>query len=719
MLIGIPQTIKTYWINKFFICLISTLYTFFSLTKAQPCNSNFTVSPSVVCVGENTLLQGSPQIGLVVFTWDCDDCFQGNLPNTIGPHSASWTTPGTKTIKLQTHLPPGSIPLPGSGACPTTGHSLFYDVHVSGCSGPLTPAQAAGIQINIKGDYDVPLWAYDMQFYLVAPNNTTIRLYGGYTSSNCPTFDVTFSSNGIPLPDVVGNDAPCSGNFLPQGGDRHNCDDVDLPAATYPIPGNTFQSVFTGVNPNGTWKLFASDRIIGGIFTLNCFTLTIPGCGTFNGDVCGCTSPVTTQVVIVNPKPSSDFAATPSAVCINSSVNLNYLGIPISGASYNWNCNGCSPSIGNTFNPPSISWSSTGTYSVTLSVQGPPPSNCQSPSTVKIVTVNDPPQPNFLITNTTVCEGQTTSLEITSPSFATGDIFTWNCSGCLPIIPPNSSGPHVVSWAAAGTKTITLHYQRLGCPVVSISKTVTVNPTPASSFSIPANACSATDVSLIYTGGSTNIIAWTWNCDDCSSPPLGIGPHTISWTTNTPLTKTVSLQVVNSHNCVSPITTTIVTVNPLPDPPLANNLQVCGSGVFIFTITPGSVPGNVYRLYTLPTGGNFLTSTNATNTPITLQTPNLTTSTTQKINEFYLEAFNSQTNCKSATRTFVTVTQNPLPSAPSGEIMARCSGGMVTVTAQWGTPIAGDNFHLHTVPSGGVPVVSSSQFTLTVPFEVV
>jgi hypothetical protein len=695
-------------------CLISFLYFFLPIVGwGQPCNSNFTVSPTSVCVGENTLLQSNPQVG-VVFTWDCGGCFQGNPGNSVGPHSASWTTPGTKTVTLNAQLPPGSIPLPGSGACPTTGNNLFYNVTVSGCSGPLTPAQAAGIQINIQGDYDVPLWAYDMQFYLIAPNNTTIRLYGGYTSSNCPTFDVTFSSSGVTLPDVNGNPSPCSGTFLPQGGDRHNCDAPDLPAATYPIPGNTFASVFTGVNPNGVWKLFATDRIIGGIFTLNCFTLTIPGCGTFNGDVCGCTAPTTTQLVVVNPAPPTNFTAAPAAVCTNSNVTLTYQSPPILGATFSWNCNGCLPNLGNTPNPPPISWATPGTYSVTLNVIGPPPTSCQGPSTIQVVTVNNPPQPDFSITNNVICEGQVTTLQLTAPAFVNGDVFSWNCNDCLPAIPANSNGPHAVSWASAGTKTITLQYTRSGCSPVAISKTVVVNPTPSSTFSIPPLVCSTLNTNLNYTG-TAGVAAYTWNCDGCVPLPAGQGPHTISWTVASVQTRTITLQVVSSQNCVSPITTALVTVNPLPDPPLANNIAACGSGVITFTLTPGAVPANVFRLYTTPSGGVPLSFTSSTNNPITISTPNLTVTTSQVINQFYLEAFNSQTNCVSATRTLVTTTQNPLPSPPSASIAPRCSSGTVTVTAQWGAPIAGDNFHLYTTPSGGIPLVSGSDFSFTIP----
>jgi len=113
-------------------------------------------------------------------------------------------------------------------------------------------------------------------------------------------------------------------------------------------------------------------------------------------------------------------------------------------------------------------------------------------TTIRVFAV---PTSTFTALPTPVCINQPTTVTYTGTAGA-GATFTWNFNGGS-ATPGTGAGPHQVSWATAGNRTITLTVQENGCSSGSSSQTVAVQaPLPA-----PVINCETT----------VNSITFTWN----------------------------------------------------------------------------------------------------------------------------------------------------------------------------------------------------------------
>lgn len=122
----------------------------------------------------------------------------------------------------------------------------------------------------------------------------------------------------------------------------------------------------------------------------------------------------------------------------------------------------------------------------------------------------------------------------------------------------------------------------------------------------------------------------------------------------------------------------VVTVNPLPAAPAGTAATICSGFNGTFQVTSPNA-AYTYNWYAASTGGSaILTGTSVvTSSPLSA---NLT---------YYLEATITATGCKSATRTAVTITVNPLPGITLGGSPSACIGAStaaLTYTATTGTP---------------------------------
>ncbi|MCS6905702.1 MAG: fibronectin type III domain-containing protein [Bacteroidia bacterium] len=163
------------------------------------------------------------------------------------------------------------------------------------------------------------------------------------------------------------------------------------------------------------------------------------------------------------------------------------------------------------------------------------------------------------------------SIKGTPPSSST---FAWSCDGCVSTtIATNTTGPHTVSWANSGTKTIQLTLTSGICSGYTTTTLVTVHPTPIVTASILsstsiclANSISNNSVNLSASGSILPGATYTWDCDNCLNGPLGSlsSYSNISWVTNGPKTIKLTIQNPGIPSCVSKTIQEIVTVNALP-----------------------------------------------------------------------------------------------------------------------------------------------------------
>ncbi|MCS6975347.1 MAG: hypothetical protein NZM13_12760, partial [Cyclobacteriaceae bacterium] len=142
--------------------------------------------------------------------------------------------------------------------------------------------------------------------------------------------------------------------------------------------------------------------------------------------------------------------------------------------------------------------------------------------------------------------------------------------------------------------------------------------------------------------------------------------------------------------------------NPLPSAPtISTPPAICAGQTASFTM-PSSA-GIVYDIYDAPTGGSIVSGGSGLAAGATFTTPALSSNTF-----YYVEARNSSTGCKSATRTTVTVTVNPLPSAPTVSAPpAICSGQSTTITPSAG----GANYRFYSTSTGGTALHTGTSFT--------
>jgi hypothetical protein len=483
--------------------------------------SSFSTVPSIVCVNPSTsnntstlTFTGTAASG-AAYTWNCDGC--AGLTQTVGPHTVSWSSVGTKTLTLQVTNP---APNYNNSFCASTISTLLVTVN--------------------------PVATSSFTAANVCSNASTVNMQSNvaFTGALPPGFSYVYTWDC---------DGCLSGNPTTEG--PHQL----------------------------SWAT-------SGVKTL---TLSVA-----NNSSPACPSPVTTVLVTVLPTPNPAISITPS-VCTsvstaNNTATLTHTGTAVAGATFTWNCDGCISPPSTTAGPFTISWAQTGIKTVTLSIQNNSSPVCISTVATALVTVNPTPESNFAVSAPIICSSAATAATQTTLSFTgsalPGATFSWNCNGCSGL--GQGIGPHTVSWATPGTKTISLTVANPGSPAcvsAIATQTVTVNPTPVSAFAAPNLCVSASltnnTTNLTFTGSALPGAQYLWNCNGCvNAPSTTAGPFSVSWASVG--TKSVTLQVINPQTpaCSSAVNTVLVTVHPIPSPSFTATPMVCMGGAIANTL---------------------------------------------------------------------------------------------------------------------------------------
>ena len=222
--------------------------------------------------------------------------------------------------------------------------------------------------------------------------------------------------------------------------------------------------------------------------------------------------------------------------------------------------------------------------------------------------------------------------------------------------------------------------------------TATVNPAPAAPAAGNNFRCGTGPVTITATPSAGETIDWY---DAASGGALLLSNNTSYTTPSISVTTVYYAEARNTTTgCVSATRTPVTaTVNPAPGAPVAGNNFRCGAGPVTITATPSA--GETIDWYDAASGGALLLSNNTSYT-----TPSISVTTV-----YYAEARNTTTGCVSATRTPVTATVNPAPSAPAAGNNFRCGTGTVTITA---TPSAGETIDWYDAASGGALLLSGN-----------
>jgi PKD repeat protein len=326
---------------------------------------------------------------------------------------------------------------------------------------------------------------------------------------------------------------------------------------------------------------------------------------------------------------TANFTAAPNPACVGQTVT--YTNTSTGASSYSWNFGaGATPATATTAGPHTVTYSTAGTKSVSLQINGTGPTSTQS------VVVNALPATPTITPSgsTTFCTGG--SVTLSAPASTS---YLWS---------PGGATTQTLNVTASGSYTVTVS-NASGCTATSAATVVTVNAAPATPTITPSGA------TTFCTGGSVTLSApastsYLWS-------PGGATTQTLNVTASGSYTVTVS----NASGCTATSAATTVTVNTLPAVP-----TITPSGATTFC-TGGSVT------LSAPVSTSYLWSPGGATT----QTLNVTTSGS------YTVTVSNASGC-TATSAATTVTVNTLPAVPTitpSGATTFCAGGSVTLSA--------------------------------------
>ena len=234
------------------------------------------------------------------------------------------------------------------------------------------------------------------------------------------------------------------------------------------------------------------------------------------------------------------------SICAGSTASLN-VSAPATGTFswFNVSTGGSALFTGNPFTTPTLA--STTSYYVQVTTAG----GCTSSRTMSVVTVNPIPGASFNIVPNVICVGTNANVTYSGTSGA-GAAYTWNFAGGT-ASPGSGQGPHTVSWAASGTKTVSLQVAENACnsPTATYAVTVTPLDNPAFSYS-PNSYCQlggATPSLSISTSGGTftgpaGLASFNASNGTFNVAASAVGSYTVTYTTAGPC-PSFSTSVVN------------------------------------------------------------------------------------------------------------------------------------------------------------------------------
>ncbi len=198
---------------------------------------------------------------------------------------------------------------------------------------------------------------------------------------------------------------------------------------------------------------------------------------------------------------NANIIASDTDICVNTCIDF----FTNASGPYNWIFNGASPSTSTLQNPPSICYSSPGTYSVQLII-GSDTSNVS-------IAVNPcvAPTTNFAASDTVFCERTCITFSDLSTNGATG--WSWSFPGGIPST-SSSPSPPPVCYDIPGLYDVTLiTFNQFGSDTLVKTAYLDVNvcPLPVADFSsVPVQFCPQQCVSFTNNSSNGPITSYQW-----------------------------------------------------------------------------------------------------------------------------------------------------------------------------------------------------------------
>ncbi|HEX6914148.1 MAG TPA: PKD domain-containing protein [Chitinophagaceae bacterium] len=629
------------------------------VTLSDPSAPNAPVagSNSPICSGNTLNLTASTSSpGVASYTWSGPNGFSSSQQN---PSITSVTTAATGTYNVTVTI----------NNCTSAAGTVSVLINptpatpVAGNNGPLCTDATLNLTASSATGGVSYSWTGPNGFTSTQQNPTLSNI----TTAEAGTYSVTatlgscVSAAGTTT--VVVNPTPVIGSTA--SANPTNCSTATgsitlngLTATTtytvnYDFNGNPATPVSLSTNGSGVLVI---PNLVAGVYSNIRVTLN------------GCTSNIVGPFTLADPTPpATPVAGSNSPVCSGATVNLNASTTSPGAATWNWS--GPNGFTSNTQNP-SISnapTAATGTYQVTVTING-----CTSAAGNTTVTVNETPVTPVAASNSPVCSGNT--INLTASTTTAGAInYSWTGPNGFT---SNQQNPSISNATTADGGTYTVTATLGSCASATGSAVVIVNPTPnisSGTVNNPAN-CASTTGSIQLNGlaaSTAYIVHYTQNGNpqtatistDASGslviPNLPAGSYTNLW--------------VELNNCPSNVVGPFTLSDPTPPAtPLAgSNGPICSGNTLTLTAN-SATPGVAYNW----SGPNGFISTQ--------QNPSITNATVAAGGTYSVTA--TLNGCTSAAGT-VDVTIHPTPVAPTaGSNSPVCSGNTLNLTASTPSP---------------------------------
>ena len=337
---------------------------------------------------------------------------------------------------------------------------------------------------------------------------------------------------------------------------------------TSSAPGCVGQDVnFYSVQPYKPTYQYNWDFGSGAVFTLQQdtsanpvgVTYTTPGAKTVTLTIIGpggC-NVTKSKVITINPSPTVSFTST-APQCKGSVVDFTNTGTTGNGVSYFWDFgSGAMPATSTAENPSGILYTTSGTKTVTFNITNQ--FGCTD-ADVQSITIDPTPTADFAST-APGCTGL--GIDFTNTG-TTGVNYSWDFgSGATP---PTSTleNPSGIVYSTPGSKIITLITDNGTCSDTSI-QTITINETPAVSFTSSAPQCAGSGVDFTNTGSSGFNWNFDWDFGQDASPTVSSSENPTGVSYSTGGTKLVTFTISDQYCSNTDTQSIVINVTPVAD----------------------------------------------------------------------------------------------------------------------------------------------------------
>ncbi len=541
-----------------------------STISAEP-QAAFT-APAEVCLGAPAVFNSStstaPGSTVTQWSWTFGD---GNTSNAQNP-SHTYAATGSYTVTLN---------VTSAAGCQTVNNVATKTVIVTAlpqASFTTSPSRCANQNITFTNT-SVPnggtlikwTWNFGDGSPVVVATTGAAQTHAFATAG---TFNVTLtveSSGGcvstvFTTPVTIVNN-PTAAFTLPAG--------ICLPSGAAQFTDNSTPG--SGTITNWAWN-FGDGNNSTAQSPLHNYT----GTGPFNVQLTvtssnGCQHSVTQALSTISAEPQAAFTG-PAEVCLGAPAVFNSSTSTAPGgtvAQWSWDFGDGNNS---TAQNPSHNYATAGTYTVTLNITSAAGCPTVNNFATKTITVNPLPVADFSNSLAGCVSRNVTFTDNSTPGAGTLTKWTWNYGDGTPAVVATTGGSQTHVYTNAGNFNITLQVESSkGCVSAVVSKPITINVLPVSSFISP-QVC-VNDVLAPLTNTSTipagTITGWQWNFGDVNA--TGSNPNTSSLQSPThhftqPGTYNVQLITTSAAGCTDTLLQDVV-VNGIP----ASNFTIAGS----------------------------------------------------------------------------------------------------------------------------------------------